>query len=120
MSETNGLVQVGERAIFALIMESIQPPTLPAPLTLEQLAAAALALPEKDRASLVEQLLQTLPPDDPDEGLDDAPLSWDELSPEWREELQRRIDDLESGRVQGIPWEEVKAEGRRILDEEGR
>ena len=30
------------------------------------------------------------------------------LPPGQREELQRRLADLESGQVQGIPWEELR------------
>lgn len=30
-----------------------------------------------------------------------------ELSPEWKAEIQRRIEDIDSGRVKTIPWEEV-------------
>ncbi|MEO8185702.1 MAG: addiction module protein [Deltaproteobacteria bacterium] len=33
----------------------------------------------------------------------------DELSPEWIEEINRRVDDIESGRVECIPAEEVYA-----------
>ena len=35
------------------------------------------------------------------------------MSPEWVAEINRRIDDLESGRVKGIPAEEVYAEIER-------
>lgn len=31
-----------------------------------------------------------------------------ELSPEWKSEIQRRIEDIDSGRVKTIPWEEVQ------------
>lgn len=34
----------------------------------------------------------------------------------WREEIHRRIADLESGRVQGVPLEETLARVRAIAD----
>jgi Putative addiction module component len=34
----------------------------------------------------------------------------------WQEEVHRRIADLESGRVQGIPLEETMAKARGIVD----
>lgn len=35
-----------------------------------------------------------------------------ELSEEWKEEIRRRIDDLDAGRVKPIPWETVRDELR--------
>ncbi len=32
----------------------------------------------------------------------------------WREEIRRRLDDLESGRVQGVPSEETLTKARKI------
>ena len=29
---------------------------------------------------------------------------------EWEEEVERRAEEMRSGRVQGVPWEEVTAE----------
>lgn len=34
----------------------------------------------------------------------------------WHEEIDRRIADLESGRVQGVPLEETLTKARAILD----
>ncbi|MFA6288254.1 MAG: addiction module protein [Opitutaceae bacterium] len=33
----------------------------------------------------------------------------------WSDEVKRRMDDLDSGRVQGVPAEQVFARARRIL-----
>lgn len=33
----------------------------------------------------------------------------------WDAEIKRRIDDIDSGRVQGVPAEQVFARARRIL-----
>ena len=38
----------------------------------------------------------------------------DELS--WQQELQTRIDDLDSGRVKTIPWSQVRKEMDELLD----
>jgi putative addiction module component (TIGR02574 family) len=58
---------------------------------------AALALPEAERALLVERLLETLSPEG--EALTD-----DELFAE----LERRREEYERDPSIGIPWEEVK------------
>jgi putative addiction module component (TIGR02574 family) len=65
---------------------------------------AALALPETDRALLVERLLESLPPDA------------DELTEEeFAAELDRRHAEFLRDPSIGIPWEEVR---RQILDEQ--
>jgi putative addiction module component (TIGR02574 family) len=57
---------------------------------------AALALPEEQRALLVERLLETL-----------SPEGEDELDDELAAELERRLADYhENGGA--IPWEQVK------------
>ena len=38
-----------------------------------------------------------------------------EIDAAWREEVRRRLDDIDSGRVQGIPLEETLAKARQIL-----
>jgi putative addiction module component (TIGR02574 family) len=58
---------------------------------------AARALPEGERALLVERLLETLSQDDPE-------LSDDELFAE----LERRRADMESGRVKPIPLSDFR------------
>jgi putative addiction module component (TIGR02574 family) len=42
------------------------------------------------------------------------------LSEEWMAEIQRRSDELESGKVKGIPWEEVKRKTREKLRLRGK
>ncbi len=69
------------------------------PLT--DVIAEALALPEGDREELVEALCGSLEPEDRTD--DDDPLG-----PGWAAEIKRRIDDLRSGAVKGIPAEEVR------------
>jgi putative addiction module component (TIGR02574 family) len=60
---------------------------------------AALALPEAERALLVERLLETLSPEEEE-------LSDDELFAE----LERRRAEIEQGLVKPIPWSEVRLE----------
>jgi putative addiction module component (TIGR02574 family) len=55
-------------------------------------------LPDRDRATLAGILLESLETEvDPD------------VEAAWKEEIERRLADLDAGRVQSIPWEEVKA-----------
>jgi len=56
----------------------------------------ALSLPSADRADLVAILMNSL---DSAEGAT--------LEAAWREEISRRIEDLDSGKAQTVPWEEV-------------
>lgn len=57
----------------------------------------ALALPERDRADLIGALIDSLDTE-VEEGVEEA----------WRDELERRAQELETGAVQSIPWEAVK------------
>lgn len=65
----------------------------------EQLLRSALTLPESERAEIAASLIHSLDPK-PDEGVDEA----------WAEEIRRRIESIESGKVKLIPWEDVLAE----------
>ena len=38
-----------------------------------------------------------------------------EIESAWKTEIQRRIDEIKSGKVQGIPLEESLARARKIL-----
>ena len=53
----------------------------------------ALALEPRERADLVDAIAASL------DGFD--------LGAEWESEIQRRVDDVESGRVRPIPGDEV-------------
>ena len=61
----------------------------------------ALDLPPEARAALAGSLLESLDDDPPDPGVEAA----------WDEEIKRRIEEIDSGKVQMIPYEEVR---RRI------
>src|SRR5439155_20953896 len=62
---------------------------------------AALALPDDERAQLVDELLST--------------LTWDEAAEAaWSAEIERRVSGIESGSREGVPWQEVRARARLI------
>jgi putative addiction module component (TIGR02574 family) len=65
---------------------------------LKQLFREAFDLPEDERATLAGLLIESLePPPDPD------------VEQAWADEARRRWEQIESGAVQTIPWEEVRA-----------
>ena len=62
----------------------------------------ALALPDTDRAALAASLFRSLDMEiDPDA---------DQL---WDEEIKRRLDEIKSGEVELIPWEQMLAKMKR-------
>ena len=69
--------------------------------TSEKLLDAALALPDEDRLEFVEALAASLQP------ADRPPF--DEA---WRPVIQRRSEELRTGKVKGIPWVELKRKAR--------
>lgn len=69
----------------------------------------ALALDDRDRATLAGLLLESLEPD-----ID--PLDPNDVESEWQEEIQRRVAEIEAGRAAFVSWEDVQAKIRRILD----
>jgi putative addiction module component (TIGR02574 family) len=65
---------------------------------LKKLFREAFDLPESDRATLAGLLIESLEsPPDPD------------VEAAWAEVAERRWREIESGTVQTIPWEEVRA-----------
>lgn len=62
----------------------------------------ALKLPSAERAQIAEHLIASL-----DEGPDV------DVEQAWQEEVQRRIQQIDRGEVQTIPWEEVRRQLRR-------
>ena len=57
----------------------------------------ALALPPEARAALIDSLISSL-----DQGVDAA------AEGAWREEIYRRLQQIDSGAVGLIPWEEAR------------
>ena len=62
----------------------------------------ALQLPEPARAALAESLWASLE-HEVDEGAEDA----------WREEIRRRLQEIDSAAVKLIPWHDIR---RELLD----
>jgi putative addiction module component (TIGR02574 family) len=70
-----------------------------------ELLKQALTLSDKERAELASNLIDSLDPT-----VDaDAELAW-------QEEIARRLEEIESGRVKTIPWDEVRRKGRALLN----
>ena len=65
----------------------------------------ALGLPAEARAALVTSLIESLD-QVIDEGTEEA----------WREEIYRRLQQIDSGAVQLIPWEDARRRLRTRLD----
>jgi putative addiction module component (TIGR02574 family) len=61
--------------------------------------SAAQNLPEQDRLRLIDALWDTLPPE--------AEAS---ISDEWRQEIERRVAELDAGAVETVPWSQVRDE----------
>jgi putative addiction module component (TIGR02574 family) len=74
------------------------------PMTLDQLAQEALALPSESRALLADRLV---------ESLDTAELG--DIDRLWATEAKRRRDEVRQGRVKTIPGDEALARVRRAL-----
>jgi len=71
-----------------------------------ELLKKALALPAEARAALAGSLLESL-----DETVD---VSAEE---EWSDEIARRIQELDSGKVKPVPWSEARRQISAIINE---
>lgn len=87
------------------------PTTQSTPTLFEELRAKALVLPEKDRARLAYELLDTVP----DDVLNEAGL--EEFESAWMDELVRRSDDVRSGKVVPISMEQSLENARQALEQ---
>jgi putative addiction module component (TIGR02574 family) len=65
-------------------------------VTLESVTAEALKLTPDERTELIETLIASVEHPTP-------------LHPAWAAEIERRLDDLDAGRTQAVPAEEVFA-----------
>jgi putative addiction module component (TIGR02574 family) len=74
------------------------------PLTLEQIVEETSQLPADVVAELVDRILLArhggIEPD---------------VEAAWRTEIQRRVEEIETGKVRGIPAEETLARVRKII-----
>ena len=71
--------------------------------SLEDIEAAALRLSAKDRAELIERLIDKVLPAPP-------------LHPAWAAEIERRVAEMDAGLVESISAEEVFAEVRAKIE----
>lgn len=72
-------------------------------MTAAQILTAAQALPPQERETLCTKIAESL----------DAPLTPEEQA--WADVAERRAEELRSGKVKGVPAEEVFAKARRRL-----
>jgi putative addiction module component (TIGR02574 family) len=70
----------------------------------QELLKKALALPDKERADLAGSLIDSLD-DTVDENAEAA----------WQEEVVRRLEDVQSGKVKTTSWDKVRQKGRALL-----
>jgi putative addiction module component (TIGR02574 family) len=69
-----------------------------------ELLKKAPALPDRERADLAGSLIDSLD-DTVDENAEAA----------WQEEIVRRLEEVRSGKVKTISWEDVRQKGRMLL-----
>jgi len=69
------------------------------PVTLEQVVKDARNLPVAERERLLVELIRDLEPSDT--------ASAEEIEAAWDAEIARRLEDIDSGKLKGIPAEEV-------------
>jgi putative addiction module component (TIGR02574 family) len=72
------------------------------PITLDQIVEEARHWPPEKVGELVERLTEDLHAVNP------------EIEAAWQTEIARRVREIQSGEVQGIPGEEVSARVRKI------
>lgn len=71
----------------------------------DELYREALQLSEAERAELAGMLLDSIEPS-PDPDVEKA----------WLIEIERRMEQLDTGQVQSVPWDQVRARLRGRLD----
>jgi putative addiction module component (TIGR02574 family) len=71
----------------------------------QQLLQKALSLPDNERAELAGNLIASLDTNiDPD------------VDAAWQAEIARRADEVRSGKVNTVPWPQVRKKARALLD----
>src|SRR2546430_13046281 len=74
-----------------------------------ELLQKALALPENERAELAGTLISSL-----DTAVDP------DVDAAWQQEVVRRLNEIQSGEVKTVAWEEVQQKGRTLLRQVSR
>ncbi len=70
----------------------------------QELLKKALALSVKERADLAGRLIESL-----DETFDE------DAEAAWQEEISRRLEEVRSGKVKTVSWNDVRQKGRSLL-----
>ena len=78
------------------------------PTPLQDIEAQALQLPLQERGRLADRLVQSLDPEP-----DDTP---ENIAKAWDVEIARRIEEMDAGRTESIPYEQVRAELRAMIE----
>jgi putative addiction module component (TIGR02574 family) len=73
-----------------------------ATLPFDALLHDALCLPPEERSRMASRLIESL-----DDDIN--------VSPAWREEIQRRVEAVRQGTLRTLPHEEVMSEARQVL-----
>jgi putative addiction module component (TIGR02574 family) len=73
----------------------------------KKLAEQVLALPESDREKLFRLLRDSLP-------AETETLSQEEWDEAWKKELEKRIEEMESGEDPGVPLETIWEDLRKL------
>jgi putative addiction module component (TIGR02574 family) len=74
------------------------------PITLDEIVEETRHWPPERVGELLDRLTEDLHTSDP------------EIEAAWKTEIDRRIEEIQSGKVKGIPTEEVSARIRKILE----
>ena len=77
-------------------------------MPIQDIEAEALQLPPEERGRLIDRLMQSLEPEP-----EDTP---ENIAKAWDEEIARRIDEMDAGLTKSIPYEQVRAELRAMID----
>lgn len=80
--------------------------------TYDEIFTAAKSLPPAERLRLVDAIHGTISPDE-------WPLELDDPLDECEEEMERRLDDIEAGRVTTLPWSEAREQVLREIGLDG-
>ena len=77
-------------------------------MPIQDIEAEALQLPPTERGRLIDRLMQSLEPEP-----EDTP---ENIAKAWDEEIARRIDEMDAGLTKSIPYEQVRAVLRAMID----
>ena len=77
------------------------------PMPLHDIEAQALQLPVEERGRLADCLIRSLEPEP-----QDTP---ENIAKAWEVEIARRIEEMDAGRTESIPYEQVRAELRALI-----